>query len=67
MTQKKLQQELKKQQNEQKQEENHIILCDEHFKSGKNKGKVCCQKVHENSNLCLRHYNLQLKKNLYIM
>jgi len=58
MEKKKLAKELKKQEN---------IICQEILKTGKNKGKTCCQKVSENSTLCSRHSNLQLKKNLQIV
>jgi hypothetical protein len=58
MEKKKLAKELKKQEN---------IICQEILKTGKNKGKTCCQKVSENSTLCSRHSNLQLKKNLQVV
>lgn len=55
LSQKKLQKEQKKQQDTQ--------TCKEILKTGKNKGKTCCQKVYDNSTLCLRHYNLKTEKN----
>ena len=56
---KKIEKELKKEQ--------ELITCQEILKTGKNKGKTCCQKISENSTLCSRHSNLQLKKNLQIV
>ena len=71
IAQKKIKEELKKQQKEeekkQKKEQGYQeekTLCKEIIKSGKNKGKSCCLKVHDESNLCLRHKKILSKNNL---